>query len=253
VLEVLTVGLLVALRSLGVVLVLPSPGGGSLPNALRGGLVILVSALLAPGVAAPAGLTGRGWESLVIAGLAELMLGFVMGFVVRIAFSIAALGGRLIANEIGLNSPPGFDVPTPSQEPLPSLLTAFSGVMFFSLGLHHDVLAAFSRSFDVCPVGRFVISVHTIEIMTRLTSDILAIGLSIAAPYIALSFVVNVAFGLMGRAVPRINVYVESVSLRLAAGLLFLAGSGVLLWRNLDPVWHGLARHMLEVSLAPVR
>lgn len=243
----------VGLRAVGVVFALPSPGGGSLPVMLRGGVCLIVSVLIGGIITIPDGLVNHEWDFFVTSALRELLLGFAMGFVLRSALSISAMGGRLISNEIGLSSPPGFDVPIPAQEPLPSLLTAFAGVMFFSLGLHHDVLTAFARSFEISPLGSFSISSQTLLYLVRSSGDIFVVGLRLAAPFIALNFVTNLAFGLMGRAVPRMNVFVESVSLRLWAGLLLLAGSGALIWRNLDPQWQQLPWTMLELCINQVK
>jgi hypothetical protein len=47
------------------------------------------------------------------------------------------------------------------------------------------------------------------------------------------------------------NVFIASVTVRLWAGLLLLAGFGALLLRNLDPLWQALPWDILEVSLRP--
>ena len=84
-----------------------------------------------------------------------------------------------------------------------------------------------------------------------MTADILVVGLRIAAPFIALSFIINLGFSILGKAVPRMNVFIASVTVRLWAGLLLLAGFGALLLRNLDPLWQALPWDILEVSLRP--
>ena len=45
------------------------------------------------------------------------------------------------------------------------------------------------------------------------------IGLLIAAPVIAVSFLVNVVFSILGRAVPQINIFIESFAFRILTGL----------------------------------
>jgi len=115
------------------------------------------------------------------------------------------------------------------------------------------VLSSFARSFEISPLGSYRISGAVVERLIRTSADILVVGLRIAAPFIALSFVTNLAFALMGRAVPRMNVFVESISLRLWAGLLLLSGSGALVWRNLDPHWQGVPWTMLEVCVGALK
>ena len=242
---------LIGLRSLGVIAALPTPGGGTLPTRIRVALSLILAFLLVGVVPLPVGLQDVGWFPLALAAVSEVLLGFAMGLVVRAALSIAALGGRLIGNEIGLNSPPGYDVPVPAQEPLPAFVTAFAGVLFFGTGVHLDVLAAFARSFEFSPLGTYTVSVLALERLIKVTANILVVGLRIAAPFIALSFIINLGFSILGKAVPRMNVFIASITVRLWAGLLLLAGFGALLLRNLDPLWQALPWDILEVSLRP--
>jgi len=240
---------LISLRSLGVIAALPTPGGGTLPTRMRVALSMILAVLLVGVVPLPVALQGADWIQLAMAAVSEVLLGFAMGLVVRAALSVTALGGRLIANEIGLNSPPGYDVPVPAQEPLPAFVTAFAGVLFFGMGVHLDVLAAFARSFEFSPLGTYTVTAVALERLINVTAHILAVGLRIAAPFIALSFIINLAFSILGKAVPRMNVFIASVSVRLWAGLLLLSGFGALLLRNLDPLWQALPWDILEVSL----
>ena len=245
----ITAWVLISLRALGVIAALPSPGGGNLPAPMRVALSMILAVLLVGVVPLPVQLEGADAIRLAVAATGEVLLGFAMGLVVRAAFSITALGGRLIANEIGLNSPPGFDVPVPAQEPLPALITAFAGVMFFGLGVHQDILAAFARSFEFSPLGSYTLTAVAAERLIKVTANIFAVGLRIAAPFIALSFIINLGFSILGKAVPRMNVFIASITVRLWGGLLLLVGFGALLLRNLDPLWQALPWDMLEVSL----
>ena len=214
---------------------------------------MLLALLLVGSISLPPELVKSAWLGLAAAALSEVLLGLAMGLIARSAYSILAVAGRLISNEIGLNAPPGFDVPIPAQEPLPALLVALGGLIFFSLGAHQDVLAAFARSFDFSPLGSYTITPLALNRMVRSTGDILATGLRIAAPFVALSFIVNLAFSILGKAVPRMDVFIASVSVRLWGGLLLLAGFGALLLQYLEPVWRALPWDMLEVGLRSAR
>ena len=56
------------------------------------------------------------------------------------------------------------------------------------------------------------------DIIVR-TTQIFVIGVQIAAPIIALSFLLSLIFSILSRAVPQMNVFVESYSVRILAGL----------------------------------
>jgi flagellar biosynthetic protein FliR len=52
------------------------------------------------------------------------------------------------------------------------------------------------------------------------TSRLFLVGTVMAAPIIAVSFLINLVFSVLGRAVPQMNIFIESLSFRVLAGLI---------------------------------
>jgi flagellar biosynthetic protein FliR len=248
-LEYLLTWMMVFLRSIGVILLFPALTGRPLPIMARLGICVCLATLLAgvvPLATAPAGI----WE-LVVAVAGEVALGLTLGFVARMAFAAVEMGGRIISSEIGLSATPGLGAPDPATEPIAAMLTALAVVLFFLFGAHQLVLGAFARSFTISQAGRPGFDPSTVDAVIRATSHLLELGLRIAAPFIAMNFLVNLAFSVLGRAVPKMNVFIVSYSARALAGLALLSVAGTLIARYLFAEFGGIALQMLQVLPRP--
>ncbi len=123
--------MMVLLRSVGIVLLIPTLAGRPLPVTVRVALSMCLATLVA-GVAPPAHLPTGTWD-LVYASAGEVLLGLAMGFIGRLAFAAVEMAGRIITSEIGFTASPGLGVPEPASEPLAAFLAVFAGLVFFAL------------------------------------------------------------------------------------------------------------------------
>ncbi len=217
---------LVMVRCGGMMAALPVISTNSVPKTMKLGLSVFLSVLTVPMLPrTPVG-------SLELWPLASLVLievgtGYMLGFVCRFTFFAMDVAGSLVATDLGLSMATMLNPGSSTASPVTATLFYWLGAMLlFALDLHHWILAAFVRTYVVLPIGAGHVSEALLKDILARTSWILATGLQLAAPVMAVSFVITLVFALLGRAVPQMNVFSESMPVRTAAGL-FVFGTGL--------------------------
>jgi flagellar biosynthetic protein FliR len=151
----------------------------------------------------------------------EVGIGLLLGFFARMVFYAVDLAGNIIASEIGLNMGAIMDPMSGASSQVPGTILFFlAAVVMLTLDLHHWVLVGFERTYSVLPIGGAHLNRELFGILLAQTSNIFVVALEIAAPVLAVSFVVTVVFGVLSRAVPQMNVFVLSFSFRIVGGLI---------------------------------
>jgi len=237
--------LMVFLRGVGIVVLLPELAGRQAPIMVRLALAMCMATLLV-GVLPPARVPADAWQ-LIFSCSGEVVLGLAMGFVGQMAFAAMEVAGRIMSSEVGLSSAPGLAGPDGASGPLSSFVSAFAVVLFFALDGHLAVLGAFARSFSLAAPGHPIVNPGAASLVMDETSHVIELGLRIAAPFVALNFLVTLSFAVLGRAVPRMNVFILSASVRALAGMALLGGAGALLARYLYAEFERMPMRMLEL------
>jgi flagellar biosynthesis protein FliR len=211
--------MLVLVRASGLLTTMPALSNSQVPRVVKIALAAMLAFLTVPLLPTrDFGVTAL-WE-LISLMLVELSIGLLFGFICRFTFFALEVAGSLIANDVGLTNAVAFNPASGGSLPVPSTLLYWMGVMLlFTLDLHHWVLAGFVRTYVILPPGGGHLSEDLLRHVLRHTGWILAAGLQIAAPVTAVSFTVTFVFSLLGRAVPQMNVFSESLPVRTLLGL----------------------------------
>lgn len=236
--------LLITIRATAFLMLMPGLTGQPMPVTLRLALAMAVAVLLAPMIPQPAAVP-TALVPLIAAVGSEVLVGLLMGFVGRMAFFATEMGGRIVATEIGLTATPGIDAPTASSEPFAALLHRFAVVLYFAVGAHLLAIGAFVRSFHFAPPGLAGLNPASADQLIAITGRTFSVGVQLAAPFIALNFLLTFAFGLLGRTVSKVNVFMLSMGARSLAGLALLGAASVLFGRYLVAAFQRLPSDML--------
>jgi flagellar biosynthetic protein FliR len=202
-------------------LVLAAPLFGlALPfSGARVGLIGVLALFMAATTGVPADLPG---DPLVFGALAlrETAIGLALALVLHAVVLAVRVAGELIGHEMAFNMATQVD---PSGVNTPLITQMHEGLFLiglFALDGHHLVVRALSDSFVRAPVGGIGLPEGMPETLLRLVADMYAAGLTFAAPVLVVMVLVSVLIGLLGRAVPSINVMEVGFTLRILGALV---------------------------------
>jgi flagellar biosynthesis protein FliR len=145
--------------------------------------------------------------------------------------------------------PAGMNPISDTQSAVPGMILYYlAAMLWLSLDMHHWMLAAFQKSYSYLPLGGGHLSgLLVTDIMTR-TSETFLIALQLSAPVMAVSFIISLVFSVLGRAVPQMNVFAESFSVRILVGLSVFGLTMQLMSQHIINYLWRLPEDMLRVA-----
>lgn len=188
--------------------------------------VRVTAALMVAWVAAPASagrLAGPVWDLASVSGAVavELLIGLTVGVGAMLVFSAMMLLGEFLAVQGGLGAAQSIDPATGVSSPAIGMaLESFALLIFLAIDGHHDLIRGIAATFEWMPVGGALPSPDVFLEMARLGQSVWQVAFQIAAPITVAIFVQNVATGVLGRAMPQLNILI--VNLPLHVGIVFL-------------------------------
>jgi flagellar biosynthesis protein FliR len=204
----------------------PFLGGNTAPGPIKMGLSILLTLLLLPSL----GMTGSSHEDLgpllfMALLLKELAVGLTIGVLSQLIFYAVQTAGALMDTARGMDQP-GLTTPQlhSNVSILAQLKFQMALVLFLIANGHLMYLRGLALSFAQIPLRGFAHfdSSSAIERVIELGGRLFIVALQLAAPVLIALFLVDVSFGALGKAAPRMNVHAESQPVKAFAGLVIL-------------------------------
>lgn len=158
-------------------------------------------------------------EAVVMAA-EQILLGFFLGLMLQILFTVMSLLGQILSLQMGLamgimNDPAnGEAVPLVGQ-----LLIILGTFLFFLLDGHLVALDILVESFFTWPPGSSVFALD-LSLLLSLFGWMFGAALLLAMPAIVAMLIVNLTFGVMNRSAPTLNIIALGFPLSMMMGLL---------------------------------
>ncbi len=231
--------MLIVCRCVGAVMLLPGLGEEEPPVMVRAGLAIGLAVLLLPGLAPAMPQAPESFLRLAGMIMTELLAGGLLGWLARLLSLALPILGQMISLSTGLSSVLQQDPTLGAQSAvIGRLFNLLAPVLILSSGLYALPLGALAHSYTVFPAGGVLPADDLAQVAVRAVSACFSLALRLAAPFVLVSLIWQVALGLLARLVPQIQVYFVALPGQVLGGLLLLALLGAPMMR----VWMGAVR-----------
>jgi flagellar biosynthetic protein FliR len=242
--EIIAFGL-IFLRISSCLVLMPIFGSKLIPAPSKALLCIIVAMVMFPVLKTSQSLPMSWKDDLVLLAMREVFVGAFLGFLTRFIFMGVEVAGQLLSITMGLSSVqlinPTFGESSTIMEQFETVLAT---LLFLALNGHHFLFEALFRSFQLAPVGVLSLSTQALGQTTMLVQEVFVIGIKLAGPIIAVTLFLNIALGIVGRAVPQINVFIISFPVNIMVGLFVFMVSIPLLVTVLDADFSTMSEHI---------
>ncbi|PSL51205.1 flagellar biosynthetic protein FliR [Salsuginibacillus halophilus] len=153
----------------------------------------------------------------------EVMLGLFVGIAANMIVSAVQTAGAFIDYKMGFLVANVIDPQTGAQTPLTGgFLNAFAVLLLFAIDGHHLMIEGIFYSYEYVPLDQMFLPFSDGGItyfVVETFSTVFYIAFQIAFPIVGILFLVDVALGMMSRAVPQMNVFVVGLPVKIFLGL----------------------------------
>lgn len=240
--------LLVSLRLSVLLLATPLFALSRIPQHVKVLAILIFSAAIAI-TAVPASGLALSTGTVLLAGIGELIVGAMMAFGLHCAFAAFQFGGRLLDLQMGFGIANLINPSSEEQDPLLGTVALLAGVMtFYLLDGHLWVVRAFVQSYDWFPIGKLPDG-GVIDAIVAQFGLMFSLGTVLVAPVVTVLLLVDVGLAMAAKTMPQLNVFMLSIPIKIAIGLLVFAASapyvGWAIERILESIfayWQALAQ-----------
>jgi flagellar biosynthetic protein FliR len=201
-------GLMVLARMLGLFMLAPVFARKEVPSFIRISFATILTITTTMIIHTPA---MPAQTPVILCLCLNFLFGLLIGFVANCILAAIVAGGDMINMQMGLSSATVLDPSTKQQNSLMGNYFAFLGIIIFiSAGGVYWVFNAFLRSFEIFPIYSTsfdLARVVNFEYISMLTSNVLFMGMQIAAPVLLATLGQDIILGIISKTAPQVNVF----------------------------------------------
>ena len=153
----------------------------------------------------------------------QVLIGVSMGFILQMVFAAMVIAGQTIATSMGLGFASTIDPQNGVQVPVVSqYFLILATLVFLALNGHLVLIETVVESFYLFPIASTSLPENMAILVATWISEVFKGALLIALPAVAAILLVNIAFGVMTRAAPQINIFAVGFPITIIAGFVMI-------------------------------
>ncbi|MBF0101553.1 MAG: flagellar biosynthetic protein FliR [Desulfobacterales bacterium] len=217
---------LILIRTSVMIFMFPLLGSPMFPMFAKAGLSIIISFLLYPIVpVTPEQLPDNVIDGSILV-VSETLIGFSLSLTVTIFFGAIQLTGQLISMQMGLSMINVVDPQTGANVSIMDQIGYWVVLLvFLILNGHYMMISVFVDSFRLIQLGQFDLKYGLLRHFFDQTTILFELGIKIGAPAIAALMFTNVAFGIIGKFSPQMNIMMVAFPFNIGIGLVLFGVS----------------------------
>lgn len=159
--------------------------------------------------------------------LIEFFIGFFVGLIARFALAALELAGHFISSASGLSAATAFNPTQANHTSVISVFLSTAGVTSFLLldGHHYlfkNLLATYTKFGPEWFSWQSPLATDFFQGIVTLSDILFRAGFQLSIPFFIVNTVLQIAFGILGKLVPQIQVYFVGISLQIILGWFVL-------------------------------
>lgn len=156
----------------------------------------------------------------------QVLIGLAMGFMLTLVFEALITGGQSIAQLMGLGFASMMDPQNGVQVPVVGqFYTIIATLVFLALNGHLVLINVLVSSFQALPIGPTGLSADKLWQLVLWSRWLFITAVTIALPAITALLLVNIAFGVMTRAAPQMNIFAVGFPITILLGFVVMLAS----------------------------
>lgn len=223
-------------------MLIPLIGTQMVPVRVRLALALAVTVLIVPVLPPMPAFEALSLQSWLVI-IQQIVIGTVLGFTLQLLFQAIILGGQIIAMQSGLGFAAMTDPSTGvSVVVVAQIYSMMAMLIFLMMNGHLVMIEILAQSFFVLPVGLQGLDADVFIRLALSLSWMFVAALLMALPAITALLIINLAFGIMTKAAPQLNIFAIGFPFIMLVGL-------VMHWVNI-PIFYDHYMRMADYIFA---